>query len=147
MDQIKKNASSYTLSLISPNSRYIQETWEVLFCTNTVLWSCISMSSTSSNSILGEILTTSALMGVFCWAWLEREAKAPTLLKTPKYKALSMLALWNFNINYPHRDMKLFFLPTVSAGFQAGELGEIHFRLGRTPVKWCENVGKMRNLT
>ena len=31
--------------------------------------------------------------------------------------------------------MKLFFLPTVSAGFQAGELGEIHFGLGRTPKR------------
>ena len=38
-----------------------------------------------------------------------------------------MLALWNFKIIYPHLDMKLFFLPTVSTGFQAGELGEIYF--------------------
>ena len=58
-----------------------------------------------------------------------------------------MLALWNFNSIYLHPDMKLFFLPTVSAGFQAGELGDIHLGLGRKPVKWCENVGKMRNLT
>ena len=43
--------------------------------------------------------------------------------------------------------MKLFFLPTVSAGFQAGELGEIHFGLGTTLAKWCETLGKMRNLT
>ena len=28
--------------------------------------------------------------------------------------------------------MKLFFLAAVSAGFQAGELGEIHFGLGTT---------------
>ena len=47
-----------------------------------------------------------------------------------------MLALWNSNIIDPHPDMKLFVLPTVSAGFQAGELGEIHFGLDRTPVKW-----------
>ena len=47
-----------------------------------------------------------------------------------------MLALWNFNIIHPHPDVKIFFLPTVSAGFQAGELGDIHFGLGRTPVKW-----------
>ena len=49
-----------------------------------------------------------------------------------------------FNIIYPHPFMKLFFLAAVSAGFQAGELGEIHFGLGATPVKWCENVGKIR---
>ena len=54
---------------------------------------------------------------------------------------------WNFNIIYPHSDMKLLFLPAVSAGFRAGELGELHFGLGTTPPKWCENVGKMRNLT
>ena len=67
-------------------------------------------------------------MGVFCWAWLEREAKAPTSLKTPHMQSIgqSMLALWNFNIIYPHPDMKFFFLRAVSAGFQAGELGEIH---------------------
>ena len=41
--------------------------------------------------------------------------------------------------------MKLFFLPTVSAGFQSGELGEIHFGLGTTPVTWCENVWKRKN--
>jgi len=52
-----------------------------------------------------------------------------------------------FNIIYPNPFVKLFFLAAVSAGFQAGELGEIHFGLGTTPVKWCENVGKMRNLT
>ena len=40
--------------------------------------------------------------------------------------------------------MKLFFLPTVSAGFQSGELGEIHFGLGTTPVTWCENVWKRK---
>ena len=39
---------------------YIQETWEVLSCTNRVLWSCVSMSATSSNGILGERLKTSA---------------------------------------------------------------------------------------
>jgi len=52
-----------------------------------------------------------------------------------------------FNIIYPHPDLKLFFLAAVSAGLQAGELGEIHFGLGTTPVKWCENAGKTRNLT
>ena len=53
-----------------------------------------------------------------------------------------MLALWNFDIIYPHLDMKLFFLPTISTGFQAGELGEIHFGLGTTPAKWCETWGR-----
>ena len=33
--------------------------------------------------------------GVFCWAWLEREAKAPTFLKTPQMQSIGqcMLAL------------------------------------------------------
>jgi len=74
--------------------------------------------------------------GILLGKKLEREAKAPTFLKTPKCKALSMLALWNFNIIDPHPDMKLFFLPTIPAGFQAGELGEIHFGLGTTLVKY-----------
>ena len=104
------------------------------------LWSCISMSSTSSNGILVERLhqrENPRPMIVFCWAWLEREAKAPTSLKTPQMQSIGqcMLALWNLNIIYPHPDMKLFFLRAISAGFQAGELGEIHFGLGTTPVK------------
>ena len=79
-----------------------QETWEVLFCTNTVLWSCISMSSTSSNGILGgktqNISAYPGHMGEFCWAWLEREAKDPTFLKTPRCKALGS-ACWHFGIS------------------------------------------------
>ena len=77
-----------------------------------------------------------------------------------------MLALWNFKIIYPHLDMKLFFLPTVSTGFQAGELGEIYFvrngakrgeeekshveqlhnqlvlQIKQTISSWCKNVGQ-----
>ena len=46
------------------------------------------------------------------------------------------LALWNFNIIYcTPRYMKLFFLAAVSAGFQAGELREIH-ELGWAQRLW-----------
>ena len=80
--------------------------------------------------------------GVFCWAWLERDA---FFEDSPDAKHWAVHV--GTYITYPHPDMKLLFLPAVSAGFRAGELGEIHCGLGRTPAKWCENVGKMRNLT
>ena len=79
----------------------IQESWKVLFCTSPVLWSCVSMSSTSSDGILGgktqNIRAYPLPTRVFCWAWLEREAKVPTLLKTPRCKALGS-ACWHFGI-------------------------------------------------
>jgi len=128
-----------------PNSQFhqIQDKFKklgrVLFCTGTVgtvFCSCISMSSTSSNGILGEDSKHQRLPGYHFFEDSQMQSIGQC-----------MLALGNFNIIYPDPDMKLFFLPTVSAGFQAGELGEIHFGLGRTPVKWCENGRKMRNLT
>ena len=89
-------------------------------------------------------------MGVFCWAkWLEREAKAPTFVRRlPDFQSIEHVGTLEFqyHLSTPSYET-LLKLPTVSAGFQAGELGEIHFGLGRTPVKWCENVRKMRNLT
>ena len=93
------------------------------------------VASTSSNGILGEDSKHQRLPGYHFFEDSQMQSIGQC-----------MLALWNFNIMYPDPDMKLFFLPTVSAGFQAGELGEIHFGLGRTPVKWCENGRKMRNL-
>ena len=107
-----------------------------LFCTGTVFCSCISMSSTSSNGILGEDSKHQRLHGYHFFEDSQMQSIGQC-----------MLALWNFNIIYPDPERKLFFLPTVSAGFQAGELGEIHFGLGRTPVKWCENGRKMRDQT
>ena len=107
-----------------------------LFCTGTVFCSCISMSSTSSNGILGEDSKHQRFHGYHFFEDSQMQSIGQC-----------MLALWNFNIIYPDPERKLFFLPTVSAGFQAGEPGEIHFGLGRTPVKWCKNGRKMRNLT
>ena len=48
-------------------------------------------------------------MGVFGTAWLEREAKAQTFFEDSQMQSIGqcMLALWNFNIIYPHSDMKL----------------------------------------
>ena len=81
---------------------------------------------------------------IFAGPWLERETKAPIFEETQTQSiGQCMLALWNFNIICPHPDITL-----LSANrFQAGELGDTHFGPGRTPLKWCENVGKMRNLT
>ena len=92
-------------------------------------------------AFLGEFVKTSAPHPRPSWRYFagQKAVKRPRLphfLKTPRCKALSMLAVWNFKIIDPHPDMKLFFLPTISAGFQAGELGEIHFGLGTTLVKY-----------
>ena len=78
--------SSLSVSSGLPNDQFhqiqeIQETWEVLFCTNTVLWSCISMSSTSSNGILGEFVKTSAPHPRPSWRYFagQKAVKRPRL--------------------------------------------------------------------
>ena len=88
----------------------------------------------------GERRKTSALILVqwehFAGPSWKYEGLFPLFLKTPQMQSIGqcMLALCIFNIIYPHPDMKLFFLPAVS-GFHAGELGELHFGLGTTPVR------------
>ena len=92
----------------------------------------------------------SSYKGIFLLGagWKERPQAGNFFWRPPdaKHWAVYVSTLeFQYHLSTPWCD--LFFLPTVSAGFQAGELGDTHFGLGRTPVKWCENVGKMRNLT
>ena len=84
-------------------------------------------------------------MGVFCWAkWLEREAKAPTFVRRlPDFQSIEHVGTLEFqyHLSTPSYET-LLKLPTVSAGFQAGELGEIHRNSLWAGQNTCEMVRK-----